>query len=188
MKKIILGGLLGGIAIFIGSFIFHMFTPLGTAGIKSLPNEEAVTAVMRHSISKPGLYFFPGMDMSGSMTPEEEKAWTAKYETGPVGLLIYHPVGESPMSPRQLIVELCSDIIAAFFAALIISSVSGSYIVRALLVALFGVITWMSLSISYWNWFGYPGTYIIAEGVDQVFSWGLAGMVMACVIRPPTKG
>ena len=48
--------------------------------------EDAVLAELRGHDLSPGLYFFPGMDMSKSMTKEQEAAWTAKFKAGPSGL------------------------------------------------------------------------------------------------------
>ena len=39
--------------------------------------------------------FFPGKDFK-KITPDEEKQWLNKYENGPVGLLIYRPIGGNP--------------------------------------------------------------------------------------------
>jgi hypothetical protein len=187
MKRIIIAGIVGGIATFIGSFIFHMVLPFGTMGIQSLPNEDVIVASLKQGITQPGLYFFPGMDMSSRMTKEQEQAWTAKHKAGPVGILVYHPVGEEPMSPGQLLTELGTDLIAALLAALIISTVGAPYFARFLLVLLFGVIAWLSISVSYWNWFGYPGSYIIAEGMDQVLSWGFGGLVIPAIVKSPNR-
>ena len=35
-------------------------------------------ATLKSGLSKPGLYFFPGCDMSKTMTKEQETAWIAK--------------------------------------------------------------------------------------------------------------
>ena len=45
-KRIILGGALGAVAMFIWTAIAHMATPLADAGIDEIPNEEAVLAAM----------------------------------------------------------------------------------------------------------------------------------------------
>ena len=42
--KHFLAAFLGALAIFLSSFIFHMFTPLGEAGIGPLPGVDAVSS------------------------------------------------------------------------------------------------------------------------------------------------
>jgi hypothetical protein len=60
--KILLAGILGGIAMFIWTSIAHLFLPLGEAGIGEIPNESAVLNAMQSNIGEQtGLYIFPGL-------------------------------------------------------------------------------------------------------------------------------
>ncbi len=45
-KRVLLAGLLGGIAMYVWTAIAHMILPLGEAGIQEIPNEQAVLAVI----------------------------------------------------------------------------------------------------------------------------------------------
>jgi hypothetical protein len=47
MKRILLAGVLGGVAMFVWASIAHLVLPLGTTGIKEIPNEESVLAGMQ---------------------------------------------------------------------------------------------------------------------------------------------
>ena len=93
MKKAILGGLLGGLALFVWGMVSHMALPLGEAGVRSMPAsaEPAVLAAMSSAMSEHALYIIPGMDMSHSPTEEEQKAWQAKYDAGPAGIVVFNP-------------------------------------------------------------------------------------------------
>jgi len=187
MKRILIGGIVAGIVVFVWGAVSHMILPTAKLGIKQIPNEEAILSAMRASIQEPGFYFFPGMDMSREPTPEEESAWNAKYLAGPTGVLVYHPTGSAPMSPKQLINELLSNIVAAILAAFVISHVTGGFGRRALIVTLLGLFAWMSISVSYWNWYGFPASTTIAEAVDQVGGWLFGGLALAAIVKPPTK-
>jgi hypothetical protein len=85
MKKVILGGLLGGVVLFVWGAISHMALPLGTVGLRSMPPalEPAVLGAMQSGMSERALYFFPGLDLSKKMTDEEQQAWNLKYQAGP---------------------------------------------------------------------------------------------------------
>jgi hypothetical protein len=183
MKRILLGGIFAGLVVFIFSAIDHMALPTGHMGLKSLPQEDSVSGAMRAAISEPGLYVFPGIDMQKRMSPEEEKAWTAKYVAGPTGILVYSPGGEPPMQPRMLSTELAADILAACIAAFAVSLTRATFGQRVLLVTLFGLFAWLSISVSYWNWYRFPTAYIVAEGIDQVGGWLCGGFVLAAVYR-----
>ena len=59
--RILFAAILGAIAMFLWTFIAHMALPLGEAGIREIPNEQAVTAAMQANMGdQPGLFIFPG--------------------------------------------------------------------------------------------------------------------------------
>ena len=62
--------------------------------------------------------FFPGKDFKNT-TPDEEKQWLNKYENGPVGLLIYRPIGGNPFLAKKLIIQYLTYL-ASFFLSLLI--------------------------------------------------------------------
>jgi hypothetical protein len=183
MGRRVMAAIAGGIVVFVWSALSHMALPLGTAGIRSIPNEERVTQAIRGTITEGGLYFFPGFDASHKMTAEEERTWTERYRRGPSGILVVQPGGRDPMSPQQLVVELIADIFAAGVAAFVISGLAGSFVARASAVGLLGVFEWLDINVSYWNWYKFPATYTAAALIEQVVGWTLAGLVMALILR-----
>src|SRR5262245_39351587 len=128
--RVIIAGIVGGIVMFAWGFVSHMFLGVGEAGVKPMPNDEAVIACLKDNLPDAGLYFSPAMDMSRTPTTEEQAAWMAKYEAGPNVFLVYRPVGITPLSPRQLGLELASNILAALFGAFILSLVQPSFLKR----------------------------------------------------------
>ena len=185
--RLLLAGIVGGIVVFIWGAITHVVLPLGEMGIQNLPNEEGIVDELKEGISEPGLYFFPGMDMNRKLSPEEQQAWEAKYTAGPTGILVYHPTGTKPLSAKLLLTELVADIAAALLAAFILSHTIGSFSMRVLLVGLIGIMAWFSISVSYWNWYGFPTAFTMAEGIDQFVGWLLAGAPMAAIVKPASK-
>ena len=188
MRRIILAALLGGLAVFIWGAISHMVLPLGEMGMQTIPrNEEQVLDALRSAISSPGLYFFPGMDMHKSLTPEEQKAWTEKYKSGPAGIMVIAPAGEEPTGPGQLIGEVVSDIIAGLLGALILSAIAASFWKRTFFMASLGIFAWLSISVSYWIWYRFPAPYIFAELIEHLVGWFLGGMAIAGVLKRPAR-
>jgi len=191
-KKIVLGGIIGGVLMFIWSAVAHMLLPIGTMGIKAIPNEDAVLSVMKSNITEPGFYFFPGEGImqaeSGSKEQQDAamEAWKKKYEAGPRGIMVYHPTGESPMSPRQLIYEGLSDVVGALIAAFLLSLATlrvKSFAGRVGFVALLGALAWILIEFSYWNWYGFPPAYVTGTLIDQVVGMAFAGIGIAMVFR-----
>src|SRR5512134_2462788 len=100
MKRVLLGGILAGLALFAWGAVSHMALPLGEAGVLSMPadREGAVVEARKGAMSERALYFFPGM--SRQPTPEEQKAWEERVARGPWGIVAYNPGGGAGMSPR----------------------------------------------------------------------------------------
>lgn len=184
MKKVLIAGILGGIVAFAWSSIVHML-PTGHMGLSTLNDkEDAVLAALKSNIGQPGLYFYPGMDMTKSPTAEQQAAWEAKYKAGPTGLLLYLPTGSEPMGPKQLLIEFLTTVLCGLIAAYVLASAVGSLLHRAALVCLMGLFTWLAISLSQWNWYKFPFDFILLDGLDQVIGWLLAGLLIAKMIKP----
>ena len=161
-----------------------MALPIGEMGIRPIPSEDVVLGTMRDKIKEPGFYYFPGIDHSKSISESEQKAWEEKVKQGPTGVLVIHPEGGEAMSPKQLVTELASNIIAALVAALILTQVRTGYFGRVLVVTLLGVFSVLSILVSYWNWYGFTIEYLTGETITEVVGWLLAGFALAAIVRP----
>jgi hypothetical protein len=185
MRKF-LAAFLGSLIAFVWSAIAHMNPVTGPMGLSMLgAKEDAVVASLKSNVTEPGLYFFPGMDMSKKMSTDEEAAWTAKYKNGH-GLLLFHPTGGEPMEPKQLVVEFVSTLGCACLAACILASLVGSVGGRAMKIGMIGFFGWLAISISQMNWYGFPFPFIALDLIDQAIGWFLAGLLMAKMIKPPS--
>ena len=144
-------------------------------------------AMLNENVPQPGLYFFPGMDMSKHMTKEEEAAWTAKYKAGPAGLLLIEPKGADPMMTNQLVISFISDLLCALLAAFILASTVGSCARRVAIVVSLGLFSWLAISIQQWNWYNFPFTFVALDAINQVIGWTLAGLLMVKMIKPANQ-
>ena len=66
----------------------------------------------------------------------------------------------------------------------VISLLAGSFLNRVLVAGVMGFIGWLSIDASNWIWYGFPASYIVAEGIDQVIGWLVAGAAIAAIVRP----
>ena len=188
--RILLAGVLAGIAMFIWSSIAHMALPLGHAGIRELPNDQAVVAAMQTSIgNKDGLYFFPAPGMGDNPTKQQEeeamKRYPEKLAANPSGLIVYHPAGSRPMAMGKLLTvefftELLESILAVFLLAQTrITSFGG----RAGFVFVVGILASITTNVPYWNWWGFSGVYTAAYMTTQIVGFLCAGLAAALVLR-----
>lgn len=71
--RVLLAGILGGIAMFVWSAIAHMVLPLGEAGFREIPDEQSVVGAMNSAIGdQAGFYIFPGPGLGPNPTRSNE--------------------------------------------------------------------------------------------------------------------
>jgi hypothetical protein len=180
MKRVFVATLLGGIALFVWAAFSHSVLLIG-AGFTPLPEEDKIVGVLNSSIKERGLYFFPGRDFRHS-TPEQEAIWLEKHRTGPAGMIIYRPVGGDPFSPSKLLIQLLASFLTAGIISFVVSLMAAPYWQRVAATTLLGILTSSAVSIIYWNWYEYPTSFFVAQIVDQVVGFFLAGLLISSII------
>jgi hypothetical protein len=186
-KRIVLGGIVGGIVIFLWGFVSHMLLPLGEMGVHALPDEGSVVGPIRSTVKEPGFYMFPGMDHAKQPSEADQQAWAEKAKQGPYGVLIVRPQGvEFAMGPL-LLTEAGTNIISALLAALLLSQVrvGTSYWTRVGFVTLLGLFAFALDIVPYWNWYSFPADFVASELIEHVVAMLLCGLVLAAIVRTP---
>lgn len=182
MGRVIVAGIVAGVALFLWGAAGHMLTPIGEMGIAAHPHEAMLLPAIQQTTPQPGLYMFPSIDMTKKPTKEEEQAYNEKYKTGPHGILILGPNGEEPMPPSRLAKELFTNILTAIVAAFLLAKLAtglGGYVSGGIMTFLIG---WMSISVPSWNWYAFPAPFVLAELIDQVVAGAIVGLVVGLVL------
>lgn len=188
-KRILLAGVLGGLAMFIWLSLAHVVLGLGAVGIKEIPNEQAILGTMSSSLPQSGFYVFPGMGLPAGASRDQQnaamKVYEHKIQNGPSGLLIYHPNGQRALTPAQLLTELGTNIVQGLVAAFLLSLATGlrSYTSRVGLVTLAGFMAGITTNMSYWNWYGFPTSYTVAYAFTEIVGFMCIGLVAGLIIR-----
>ncbi|MBA8883601.1 hypothetical protein [Dokdonella fugitiva] len=183
MVRVVLAAIVGGLLMFVWGAVSHVVLPFERDALRPLPNEAAVMANLGSSLDQPGMYYFPWLDYANA-TPQQHEAWKQRIAGGPSGLLIYRPNGGEAMSPRQLVTEFVSNVLAALLGALLLVQLGGGVARRVLSMAAIGVIAWLSISVSQWTWYGFPTSFLLGDLADQFGGWLLAGIGMSLLIKP----
>lgn len=183
--RVLIAGILGGIIMFAWGFVSHDLLGMYNSSVKPLPSEDAIVTGMSQSITDEGLYFFPGLQMDPKPTAEQRDQWQEKFGAGPYGIVVFQPGGGASFG-RLMGTELASNVVAALLAAIVAAQIAG-FGRRFFVVFLIGPIVWLSVSVSYWNWFGFPTNYLVPELIDYVGGWLLVGLVIAAIAKPSAK-
>lgn len=187
--RLLLAALVGAVAIFAWEFVAHMFTPLGEAGLSYLPSEEAVSTALGSGIGdRAGLYAFP----SGGLTKESSGAEKQKgmerameeMKTKPSGLLLYKPAGATFNFGKNLAVQFATDFMKALLTVWLLAQTRlvtfggrvGFFVGAGLIAAL-------ATNVPYWNWYGFPGDYTLAQVFMEVAGFLCAGLAVALIFR-----
>ncbi|MFT3923308.1 MAG: hypothetical protein QM778_12310 [Myxococcales bacterium] len=170
--------LMGALVMFAWGAFAHMLLLKG-AGFARLDQEDAVITELARDIGREGLYFFPSLDFERTSTPAENAAWEAKFARGPTGLVLFHPAGDAPVSLRKLTRQFLSEWLAALVVVWVLSLVVAPYWKRVLLTGALGAFACLSVSALYWTWYGFPTAFFLAQCVDKVLGWTLAGALIA---------
>jgi hypothetical protein len=182
MLRVVLAGILGGIAMFMWSGIAHMVLPLGRIGIKELPNDAPVVAALQASAgeNRGGLYLFPSQRGPDGMLTEG--GYAKKLETTAHGLVAYQPPGTPMLTPRQLVGEYALETVEALILAFLLRFTSMHTMAgRLAYTTVIGLAAVIATNGSYWNWYGFPLDYTLAYAFTQWVGFMVAGAVIAVV-------
>ncbi|MFL5236562.1 MAG: hypothetical protein ACJ8EL_03000 [Rhizomicrobium sp.] len=177
--RVLIAGILGGIAMYIWSTLAHVVLPLGQVGLSQMPNEAAVLAAAQASNGeKDGLYFFPWVDPKD---PQMMQKMDAAIKTNPSGLMLYHPPGHGMTEMAgPMIMEFLKEVLQALIAAFLVSLAAvRTYFGRVGFVTLIGVAAAITTNISYWIWYGFPADYTFAAIVIELVDYIAAGLAIA---------
>ena len=108
--RVVIAGVLGGIAMFVWTSVAHLATPLGTMGFSQMTGEgDRVCRRWRAASAKSLASTFSRGSIRND--PKAEEAYTEKAKTSPSGLLLYRPPGAgNVMMPATLGAEFAKEL------------------------------------------------------------------------------
>src|SRR5437868_4444790 len=192
MKRTLLAGILGGVAMFLWSSLAHDGLPLGRIGVSEIPNEQTALAALHTSIGEQhGLYLFPGFGVKPGASREQQKAamqqYPQKLAANASGFLVYHPPGATLSFGKLLTVEFLTELVQAILVVLLLAQTRiASFGGRVGFVTTAGVLAAIATNIPYWNWYGFPSNYTVAYMSIEIIGFFVVGLVAAAVMRRDT--
>ena len=186
-KKVLLAGILGGIVMFLWGGLWHDQLPTAVAGLRSLPNEQAVVGVMKANIPEPGMYLFPGLGVPDNapfaQKKEAMKKLTQNPPGGPQGVLIFDPVSTG-LSVKMLATEAVTNIVQALLVAFLLAQTGlRRFSSRLGFAFVVGLVASITTNISLWNFYRFPTSWIVGQIVFLVLGYFLVAIIAAAMVK-----
>jgi hypothetical protein len=180
-KRILLAGVLGGIALFMWGGMAHAVLGLGMVGIQNLAQPEPVMDALKAATPQSGFYLFPPADAAGKVAPDKMG--------GAYGIMIYHSAGAGAPMTGQLVKEGVLDIVMALFAAFMLSLASGlsGFASRVGFVTMLGLMIGLMTNVQYWNWYGFPSNYTEVAVFMDIVGFLIIGLIAAAFVKPSAQ-
>ncbi len=172
--RVVVAGVLGGIAVFIWGMVTHMALTLGEVGVARVPDQDTVLPVLAEHVKENKVYVFPWY---------EDDAKTAQaYTTSPHGILVFTPADGSPFGfGRALGVQAATSVLGGILVAFLFAS-SGAALAgwskRIAFGAVVGGFATLEVDVPYWNWYGFPADYLASRFVMSIVGWSLGVLII----------
>ncbi len=187
--RILLGGVLGAVVLFVWSFLYWVVLSERLLPYNHMKDESAVVEVLVENLRETGVYWFPMPKHDLDATKEEKKAateaWQEKHQEGPLGTVIYITDGRKAMAPSTLVKGFVIDFVSALLASILLCCACGrrGYAARAAFVFGLGLFAAVSVHLIAWNFMLNPMGFTLLKIGDSIVGWFLAGLVIAAVVK-----
>jgi len=180
--------ILGGIAMFIWSFVAHDLLPLGEIGMREFTDEAPMLDALKTNLGDAGgLYHFPGHKAGPNATRQEKndamRRAMERAASGPSGVLIYHPTREFSFG-RLLGVEFATELLEAILVVFLLTQTKiDTFGGRVGLALVAGILAAIATNVPYWNWYGFPSNYTAAYMAIEIIGFLCVGLVAALLLK-----
>jgi hypothetical protein len=179
MKKTIIGGLIGGIIIFIWQALSHMAFNLHEPNQQYSVGQDSVLASLKTHIKDPGGYIIPRMKDELSM--DQMESYTKSIQGKPWAIIRYYEANEVDMESKMLPGETV-NILLAILLIWIIQHLKNP--TRGLIIKLSLVVGFIAFAnVSYTEHIWYPVFDLRAQLIDAVVGWGLCGIWLGWLFK-----
>jgi hypothetical protein len=186
--RILLAGLLGGIAMFIWTSIAHMALPLGEVGVSELTNEQAIIDALQANLGdRSGLFIFPGLGLGPNPSREAKheamQKMSDKLADHPSGIMMYFPRRPFNLG-SSLGTEAATEILEAILVVFLLAQTRlDTFAGRVSFVTVAGILAAITTNVPYWNWYGFPKRYTASYMFIEIVGFFLVGLVSALIFR-----
>lgn len=190
-KSLALGGLVGGLALFVWGVVSYMVLPWHTAVLSKFTDEAAVAQALSAHAATSGMYILPnphkvepGMTEAQRQAAEEDGM--TRMMSGP---FMFASVGLQGARNRgqAMGLNVLGNILSALLVTwLLLQTSARSYWGRVGFVVMLAFTTCIIAYVPYWIWWNFSASFTLVEFADHVIGWFLVGLVLAKCATPPS--
>lgn len=167
MQKNLLLSVAGGVVLFVWGFVSWAVLPWHNMVANKFTDEAAVSQALKANAPQQGVYFLPFSEKDHG--PNRVGAFANVL-----------PQGTDMNMGKQMATGLVTQIVSAFLVLMLLSHTAGlNYGGKVGFVALAGLTIGFVSHAPYWNWFGFPASYVGVTILDMTIGWTLAGLAVA---------
>jgi len=183
-RRVVSSGLLAGILALAWTAAFQGGLPQRDAwGYKDVPKEAEVLVVLDQALPETGLYLIPGHSPPDSL-------FRARYESGPIFRI--HSLRAGAGGPPHVVFSILGLLLAPLLPAWLLGRAchvsEPSFLARAGLVSIFGIVTALAAHLQLWGTELYPLNYTLFLTLNGVAMWITLGVFLAWRVTPETVG
>lgn len=171
MKRTGVLSLVAGLVLFAWGFVSHAVLPWHYVGANQFTSEAAVSQALKENAPQKGVYYLPYSEEDTSR--DQVRAFANVL-----------PPGTAMNMGIQIAVGVLIPIISAFLVLTLLGKTADlTYWGKVGLFSLVGLIIGFVSHAYYWNWFGFPTSYVVVTILEILIGWTLAGLAVARFMR-----
>lgn len=182
-KLLVKGALIGGIVVFLWGMFSWAVLPFHKMFVNHFINPRGVSQVIQENAPKTGVYVIPGMGMNtrrDQMQSRDGRDMQRGMYQAPFVTAYVTREGMDFRSPAPYIGSLVTQIIAAFFATLLLTHAKGLNFKKSVIFfTVLGLFAGLVGCLPKWTWMGEPFMNVFLCLLDLVIGWFLAGLAVA---------
>ena len=149
---------------------------LGEMGLRSIPSEDGVVAAIKKDVHDAGAVLCAGQGHEQVTIARRDGSHIDKITKGPYGFMVVYPNGRDPSHGQAATDRARNERRCALLAAILVSLLRPSFVVRVASVTLVGILASIMTLVPYWNWYGFPTDFTLAQIAENTVGWFLAGL------------
>ena len=187
--KIIMGGLLGGIAMFIWGAVSWTVLTWHDDSMEKFSNERVVARDINRYAPNSGVYILPNPHKFDDGLNEEQKQAamrdaTERMKAGPFIFVSIHKGGADSEDPQQFIYALLVNIaLAGFITWMLLVMDFPGYLQRFAMVVGIGFVAAVMASFPHWNWWKFSDIFAITSFLEIWATFAIAAVMIALVSK-----